>query len=960
MKTLAIFFAAVLLFAPSSPDFCKKTLMSAYFLDGLLIPTLSKVPLCPSLKNNCCTSKDVIKIFDKFNNILKPRLRDFKLKFEASLLEIEKMQQLILRIVQKNTWQGEQQGFCAPSYAKFVNYPFAELMIDLRKGFMSSFDYFDKLHQSYLCTFCDYDAQSQILLSTQTMVVDGTVCLNSLNTNRHFLAAQNIRLTQFYQIVHQHLSCLLYETNFNIPFIYGTQADLLQDFTSCFAVLSNDSLDPKCKPLCNNLFLGGTSPVFEGNYLFISRANFFYNDMISIIQTKQNATSFDPMAALQLMNSQNDVVKFFNVPNKTVTRTKAFKSRNNNFPVREKNQDDVFRNDLSRYVPNPDDEDDDSTGSEDVYKNRAGTRMDQFIKTRVSRRRRFPTVRSKGTRRKPSKQTSVLVANWKKRAAAAGNFLRQTQPEGTGVNVVRNNLILLDRKLKQEKRNLKKMKVLQKKSKSISVLNIDGTFTMLENGDSLSNGITNNNGVLFKNGEPLETKIPISKMNPPIKYLKEVVLQISKSLPTKKKENIQTKTGKKLTRELLAKPIGNAKKEKVDKPNKELRKVVARIDSNNKQTEKIEVKKRQGFISENKEQVASKNDRSLQKTIVSASKKHDAQIPETQKVGSKITESDKSVFSSPVTQNLIKIDQVKSPQQKEKKESISFLLGKKSIPTDERKLLNKMAKIIDTQFQKKQSKTVKPRRQRFSPKLMHKRILKEFFHDEPASFHRIKNGRILKETDPDIDPMAVLYPSAYYSALYDSFLFLQNTTSQEIYKNNINVPDLIYFKRTFVSNQGINTDSYVASLNFEVSRNQLLVLIKGKTNLDPLDSTMLAIINSTSTNFLSIVMTSLAKEFTIIIQPEYFSKDDKDWLRMEPVYENQELLDTIDYQFFDDRFVSKIQNHMTTPFVQSKRIYRSLMQLNSARESAGNMQELRKQIRPNLFKEHQLSKKEIF
>lgn len=960
MKTLAIFFTAVLLFAHSSPDFCKKTLMSAYFLDGLLIPTKTKVPLCPSLKNNCCTSKDVIKIFDKFNNILKPRLRDFKLKFEASLLEIEKMQQEIFRIVQKTTWQGEQQGFCAPSYAKFANFPFMELMIDLRKGFLSSFDYFDKLHQSYLCTFCDYDVQSQIMLSTQTMVVDDTVCLNSLNINRHFLTAQNIRLTQFYQIVHQHLSCLLYETNFNLPFIYGTQDDLLQDFTSCFAVLSNDSLDPKCKPLCNNLFLGGTSPVFEGNYLFISRANFFYNDMISIIQTKQNATSFDPMAALQVMNLQNDVVKFFNVPNKTVTRTQAFTSNTKKFTVGERNEDDVFRNDLSRYVPNPDDEDDDSTGSEDVQLNRRGNNMEQFIRNRVNQRRNFPTERPEGTRRKPSKQTSVLVANWIRMAAAAGNFLRPSQPVETGVNVVRNNLILLDRKLKQEKRNLKKMKVLQKKSKSISVLNIDGTFTLLENGDSLSNGITNNNGVLFKNGKSLEKKIFISKRNPPIKNLKKVVPPIAKSLTIKKGENVETKTETKIIRELIAKPIGNAKKEKVDEPNKKLRKVVARIDSTDKQTEKIEVKKRQGFISENKEQVVQKNDRSLQKTTVSVSKKQDAQIPGTQKVGSKITESNKSVVSSPVTQNLIKIDQVKSPQQKEKKESMSSLLGKKSIPTDERKLLDKMAKIIDTQFQKKQTRTQKPRRQRFSPKLMHKRILKEFFHDEPASFHRIKNGRILKETDPDIDPMAILYPNAYYSALYDSFLFLQNTTSQEIYKNNMNAPDLIYFNRTFVSNQGINTDSYVAALNFEVSRNQLLVLIKGKTNLDALDSTMLAIINSTSTKFLLRVMGSLEKEFTIIIQPEYFSEDDSDWLRMEPVYENQELFNTIDYQFFDDRFVSKMKNAMTTPFVQSKRIYRSLMQVNSANESVDNMQELRKQIRPNLFKENQLSKKELF
>ena len=177
------------------------------------------------------------------------------------------------------------------------------------------------------------------------------VCLSVLNSQTDFLFAQNVILVSYFQILKNHLDCNLYDTSFNLPFVFGNKMYQALDFTNCIAKLTPDNLSVSCKKVCQNLGISSISPVFESDWLFLERSMNFYQEELGQIYFKKNTTSYNPMLSLQRMNSQNVTIQFFQIANKTQNRLSKQQFIS---PPSKLIDEEPFTKDLRAYDPNAD------------------------------------------------------------------------------------------------------------------------------------------------------------------------------------------------------------------------------------------------------------------------------------------------------------------------------------------------------------------------------------------------------------------------------------------------------------------------------------------------------------------------------------------------------------------------------------------------------------------------------
>jgi len=844
---------ALLLVQGLLSDFCKKSLMNAYNLDGLLEPNHQKNPLCPTIKNNCCTTGDILKVYDKFTNHLKPKLAEYKDKFGQSVRKLKRLHAEVTRLKARQDWQGNQKLYCQSSLEELLRFDFHEMADELRVGFVHAQDYFTKVHTGFLCIFCDYDAQAEIMLSTQTVGVDSGICLDVLNQLKDFLILQNILLVDYLKRVQKFLDCLFFDDKYNLPFTFGQQDMLATDFAGCFEKLTPDSLDKLCEPLCGQLRFGAISPVFEGHLFLILRATDAYTDMVKAIKMKQSMTPFDPLGALQKINQARGSMVFLNMQKKREARLAVMNKSSNKFGVAENNLDDIFRNDISNYP---------ATRREDNIDSHAENNPDTLLENNV--RGWDPYYRqiydpNSAINRAAANQTANALRNIA--GSPQGGLGNNTQwNQGNGTNNSTNlttRWMKKMRKLGQSKSWKEHLKARRlSNAKAIPVMEADGTMIMLHNGQSLSNGMTNSNGVLTRHGKPItfrERKLVQIKHKP-----------VPRKAMAQKKDKLAIKKAEKAARKVLA-----AKKaEEKD----ELKKITAKLE---------------------------------------------------QKLGKKV-----SLTVSPTAADVLEKDAIKT------------LLGKKNIPVAEEKLLERMAKVIDSQFTAKK-KAVKSKR--------HVRLLEELMaeEDELVTLSHSR-GRILSATTGD--PKMLLDPIAYHTSLYEAIEFNLNATSHEIYKCLANTPDLVGLKKKYIFNKGVNVGLYFENLGFDTSRPTLDLQLKGQTNADVPDSTKDTLLKTVNAALIADVMRLLGSEFVVIVSPDRQSEDDKELLRAEPTYDPIELFTEIDRQFFNDDFVTHLHRNLPNSYIRQKRMSRNLRQVS---QSAELHAALRRVVRP----EHLISDK---
>lgn len=326
MKLILLWVNLFLIGRIVSGEFCKRELMNSYMLRGLIAPNTKKVPFCPTITNNCCTEDDMMIVFKKHKEQTVPKLKDFKIKFQMAVNSLERLHQLAIRLTPRTTFLGDQKDFCENTAQVMMRFNMRRLLSNLRSGFEVSFEMFEKVHETFLCSLCDSVAHEQVQLETEMIGQDGATCEDVLEKNAPFLMTQNVRLVQYYEHLQRFLDCQLFDEEYNFPFLYGEQRTFSRDFRKCMTTFSG-TLTKDCLKICQKFRFGAISPEFEGNVFFINEANTYFNNQIQLIVHKVNTTAFDPMAAVNLLNQDQNGLRFDNITSKRRRRRRRFENR---------------------------------------------------------------------------------------------------------------------------------------------------------------------------------------------------------------------------------------------------------------------------------------------------------------------------------------------------------------------------------------------------------------------------------------------------------------------------------------------------------------------------------------------------------------------------------------------------------------------------------------------------------
>lgn len=950
-----------------SEEYCKRDLMKAYFLKGLVMPNEQKIPYCPSIKKNCCTKSDIVDVFLKYKLILVHKLRDYRSKYNTALEHLEALQNEIVRIEDKQVWTNGQRDFCFNKNKKVLDFKIKDLIAKLRIGFDVASDIFLKIHESYLCVFCDLESQKSVMLETNIIAQDGFVCLDVLNKNRSFLISQNVDLVEYFELIQGYLDCTLFDGKYNFPFLFNHKKVFKEDLKTCLDVLNPSFLEKPCIKLCQHLRLGALSPEFEGDFFFLSDAVDYYSDIVQFVYNRFNNTAFDPIAALQRLNSDRDQIEMSNVPNKTEIRRRGMRRRPS-FGVGETFPATGFE-DASKAIENSMRQDDPLSGNLDMRDIPLWAQPQIYALARVPYTTRIipPSLRAWVdivARNKPQAQPTPLSNDDDRierniftpysndpviedpidplnRNAIINRAVAALPPD--------NDRLLMDSKAEENnsiETSLDETKTRNEKQITNKLL-LDSKDIIKANklsdnksqGNEIKESFSLSKNSLNQNGNE-ENKVSIRLLTEPplvVTNTNDTKMKSSKTSHKKKRTSKKVLIDKTLSKKSANHSQVKAKLKEIDsiKPLPTKRKTILKSKKSNKSKRKtndmkVEIKPQ-----------GSRRTKLLVKNIkaeppVESLKKR---VKEKKKTDELSLLKNPELLLNAYKQLKLKLQRSKKPKkrkmiQPKQNENEKFKEEEKKIVSEMNEVLKEKLEVFEQKHKK--SKLRQAKNSKLS--LKRTRILEELFQGDrfESNNNSIKPNRILQEDESENerdkrDRFANEIPSGmpldrYYNELYESFSFFLNASSPEIFSKNVNAYDLVYFERIILNNMGLNTNIFEAEVNFVYDLQQIVQSLSSRTNLDPYDHELEVLIEVFDNKFHREIDSLIEKEFISMVYQEFLSKDDRDLITLVPTYLNIESFIQIDKSFFSDVYLSMDNKpSLPNPLVYPKTRSRYLM-----------------------------------
>lgn len=236
-----------------------------------------------------------------------------------------------------------------------------------------------------------------------------------------------------------------------------------------------------------------------------------------------------------------------------------------------------------------------------------------------------------------------------------------------------------------------------------------------------------------------------------------------------------------------------------------------------------------------------------------------------------------------------------------------------------RKLIDMLAAVV------KRKDSGRMRQHFRSRSLRRERILSELFKEDPFEQPALKSQRILAEiSDPD---PTIPYGGfcKYYQVLYDGIAFDINARSRGVIKNRPNWYEIPNFRRIPLIGQGLKVETFLPGLTFKISRAEIIMALKGRSNLDPFDQEMEATISFMDKEYLATIESEIEQNFIASFPAEFQSEDDKDLIAMKmPYYDHDEQFVKINYSYFDDKYIAHDHEDLPDSYIVRKRKSRYL------------------------------------
>ena len=291
---------------------CKRDLMQSYGLHGLKEAVEKINPVCHTIKKNCCSSHDVLKIFDLVSTSLQPTLVSFYEKMNESTTKLKKLHESIQKVTQKEFVDPTQKNFCKKSKKEFKEFKFQEMIDKLTLGYEKAMNNFRDTHYAFYCVLCDFEAHVNIDLKSKKLSLDSTTCMQQIRTNKDYVAALNVDLVNYFESLQNLLDCAFYEKSFEFPFLFEYQESFKVHTKNCLELFDEDSNEmiDQCAPFCEQMNIAGISRHFEGDPGFVLKAVDYYENLVEeVIQKAEKRAKigkeFNPMDHLASLKHEN-------------------------------------------------------------------------------------------------------------------------------------------------------------------------------------------------------------------------------------------------------------------------------------------------------------------------------------------------------------------------------------------------------------------------------------------------------------------------------------------------------------------------------------------------------------------------------------------------------------------------------------------------------------------------------
>lgn len=291
---------------------CKRDIMTSYGLQGKKEFTEKTNPLCHTITKNCCSSHDVLKIFDLVTTSLQPTLVSFYEKMTISLQKLKTLNESIQKVSHGEFSDEKQKKFCKKSKKAFKEFDFEEMINKLTIGYEKSISSYRDAHYAFYCTLCDFEAHVDIDVKSKKIGLDSTSCMALIRNNKEYIAALNVDLVNYFENLQNLLDCSFYEKSFEFPFLFEYQDGFKVSTKNCLEKFDEDSNEmiEQCVDFCAQMNIAGVSRHFEGDPGFVLKAVDYYENLVEQIvekvkDRKDNGKEFNPMDHLAVMNHDN-------------------------------------------------------------------------------------------------------------------------------------------------------------------------------------------------------------------------------------------------------------------------------------------------------------------------------------------------------------------------------------------------------------------------------------------------------------------------------------------------------------------------------------------------------------------------------------------------------------------------------------------------------------------------------
>jgi hypothetical protein len=293
---------------------CKREMMESYGLHGIKMASDEPCPVCHTIKKNCCSKEDFLKIFDLVSTSLQPTLVSFYEKMKESMKKLRSLHQTVQQINVRTFSNEHQNLFCQNARDNFKKFAFDEMVENLTLGFEKVMNNFRELHYAFYCVLCDYDAHSNIDLKSKKISLDSTTCMQQLRKNKDYVVTLNIELVDYFESLQHLLDCSFYEKSYEFPFLFEYQENFRENTQNCLDKFDEDSneMSDQCAAFCNQMNIAGISRHFEGDPSFVEKAIDYYENIIEQIQEQKSKahsgpetnSEFNPLTHLSQLDNE--------------------------------------------------------------------------------------------------------------------------------------------------------------------------------------------------------------------------------------------------------------------------------------------------------------------------------------------------------------------------------------------------------------------------------------------------------------------------------------------------------------------------------------------------------------------------------------------------------------------------------------------------------------------------------